>query len=146
MNDDWNPDHVRLTIGRNLREITTLYNQLPDEAAHHANNPQLPGGDALHLHGPAANLQAWEHRYETNEAAGGPDYADDQIDTDLHPLLVLATWEDQLREARNQPTDLRAQVDRAAAYIEHSINWMLDPNQHPQTGVWLPIDALNTDL
>ena len=144
-------DNLRLRIAREMTSIVTLYADLHTEALHRPANSAglyIPGGDALNMLGPAANLEAWQHRYETLEEAGfeaGQDYVFDQVDSDEHPLLVLAGWEDVIRDARNQPTDLRATVQRAADYIRSSMDWMLDTDQYGNI-MFLGTDALLHDL
>lgn len=143
--NDWNPSQLRMNVNHELTDIATLYRDLPDEAANHADDKMFPGGDALNMAGPAANLEAWEHRHEAAEDRGDPSYAHLQADTELHPLLVLASWEDILRDHRNQPTDLRASVTRAADYISKSLDWALTENDY--TGInFPPIEAMLTDL
>lgn len=158
MTDDdqrWNPDKVRLDVARDLSSIETMYGHLMDEAIAKADDAhEFPGGDAMNLMGPVANLEAWQHRYDAAEARAfasdadmraGHDYVYDQVDTEDHPLLVLATWEDAIREERDQPTDLRATVTRAAAYIRSSLDWMLGTNEFGDLN-FLGIDALEVDL
>lgn len=134
----------RLRLAQLLTAITDMHQRLGDEALHARINETsmyIPGGDALNMLGPAANLQAWEYRYEAAEAAGmtiATDYAYDQIDHEDHPLLVLASWEDTIRDELGQPTDLKATVQRAADYLRNHIDYLCDN--------WLPIDALIHDL
>lgn len=150
---DWNPDRVRQAVNRDLSAIVEMCGRLDEEAVEGATSRDPGSVDALNLLGPAANLEAWQHRYETVEAVsgkdfhsrpGGADYASDQV-AELHPLLVLATWEDLIREEVDQPTDLRATVERAADYIRGKVDWMLDTNEHGDLN-FLGIDALATDL
>lgn len=153
---EWDPNKVRLQMARDLREIVRLWRLLGEEAAEHSNDREMPGGEAMNYLGPAANVEAWQHRYDAVEAAalatdaafetklGGHDYAPDQI-AEQHPLLVLATWEDVVREERDQPTDLRATVERAADYLRGSLDWMLGVNDWGDLN-FLGIDALAADL
>lgn len=141
---------IRLSITKNLHEIERMYTDLTIEALYRADDHDLPGGDALHLAGPVANLQAWENRYETAEQRGfgehiGDDYVIDQVDTEDHPLLVLATWEDTLREERGQPSDLRATITRASTYLIGCLDWMLDSNEHGELN-FLGVEKLARDL
>lgn len=124
-------DRTRLRIARDLRQIERMYADLEIEALYQSDDHLFPGGDALNLAGPVANVEAWQHRYEMAEAHGfgrGQDYADDQVDVDDHPLLVLATWEIAIREERDQPSDLRCTIARAAHYIAGSVEWMIAAN------------------
>lgn len=145
-------DRLRLLMAKDLTAIVSMYEDLEAEAinrADQASEDVMPGGDALNMLGPAANLQAWEHRYETEEGrgttVGRADYAADQVDHEDHPLLVLASWEDVVRDERGQPTDLRATVQRAADYLRDAMDWMLATDDDGQIR-WLPLDALVRDL
>lgn len=141
----------RLKITRDLREIETLYLDLWAEALCRHSDRDMPGGDAMNLLGPVANLEAWQHRYDAAEAAAMdedselPVYVRDQLDAEVHPLLVLATWEDAIREERDQPTDLRATVPRAIAYLRNSLDWAFRTNTYGEQE-WLGTDAMGTSL
>lgn len=136
---------LRVSIARDLRAIVSLWGDLPEEATYRADDVEFPGGDALVMLGPVANLEAWEHRFEAAEHAGRDTrYVNDQ-EAELHPLLVLATWEDAIRDERDQPTDLRATVERAADYVGKSVDWMLDVNEYGDQN-FLGIDQLSIDL
>ena len=132
-------DDLRLKIARELTTITTLYADLHTEALHRPANSAglyIPGGDALNMLGPAANLTEWdeqveaaEWQYFTRKALGKPAQWLDIADMDSDPpppLLVLAWWEDRIRQARNQPTDLRATIGRATDYIRGQLDWIVD--------------------
>jgi hypothetical protein len=146
---------LRLSVAIDLRDIVQLWQALPDEAPYRSGS-EIPGGEAVMLLGPVANVEAWQHRYEAVEASackadkpfettyGGLDYAGDQV-AELHPLLVLATWEDAIRDERGQPTDLRATVERAADYILKSVEWMLGTNEYGDQN-FLGIDQLAIEL
>jgi hypothetical protein len=141
----------RTKMDIDLREIESLHLDLWAEAECRHSDRDMPGGDAMNMIGPVANLEAWEHRYEAAETAAMsedatlPTYIRDQLDTEAHPLLVLATWEDLIREERNQPTDLKASVPRAIAYIRGSLDWAFRTNSFGEQE-WLAVDALARDL
>lgn len=136
---------LRVSIARDLRAILDLWRNLPEEAEYRADDKEFPGGDALVMLAPAANLEAWEHRYEAAEQMGRDTrYVNDQ-EAELHPLLVLATWEDAIRDERDQPTDLRATVERAADYVGRSVDWMLGVDEYGDQN-FLGIDQLSIDL
>lgn len=138
---------TRTKIDIDLREIESLHLDLWAEALCRHSDREMPGGEAMNMIGPVANLEAWEHRYEAAESAAMSDdaelpvYIRDQLDTETHPLLVLATWEDLIREERSQPTDLRATVPRAVAYIRNSLDWAFRTNSFGEQE-WLAVDAL----
>jgi hypothetical protein len=142
---------MRTKIDIDLREIESLHVDLWAEALCRHSDREMPGGEAMNMIGPVANLEAWEHRYEAAEIAARsedaelPAYIRDQLDTETHPLLVLATWEDLIREEREQPTDLRASVPRAVAYIRNSLDWAFRTNTFGEQE-WQAVDALARDL
>lgn len=123
---------LRLQLARDLRAITDHHAQLADEAAHRAASKDLPGGDALVMLGPAANLETWAWQIDRAETAyfdGRTDQWLEVYDQDSDPppvLLVLAYWEDKVRDERNQPTDLRATVERAADYLRGQLDYLVD--------------------
>lgn len=117
----WNPDRVRVQVARDLRAIAELYEQLPE----HAQAVGDPDGEAVLMLGPVANPEAFNYRMD---AAPDTSHAADQFEADL--LFMLATWEDMIRDERDQPTDLRATVPRAVDYLLSSLDWCLSNDEH----------------
>lgn len=132
----WNPDQVRINVARDLRAIVDYYHDLPA----HAETEGDPTSEAVLMLGHVANPEAFNYRLD---AARDTSHAADQFEADL--LYMLATWEDLIREERDQPTDLRATVERAADYLRESITWCLsndeDGNMH-----FLGIDRMAEDI
>lgn len=158
--DRW-ADKLRVEMAKNLREIKRLYGHLSAQAYYAATGHDAANLDPINLLGPAADLSLWERRYELAEAAhyarlergepsewtaqpGGDDYASDQV-AELHPLLVLATWEDAIRDALGTPTERKASVTTAAGYIGSAVTWMLDVDANGDIN-FLGVDALANDL
>jgi hypothetical protein len=135
---------LRLQLARDLRAICELHAHLADEAAHRAASKDLPGGDALVMLGPAANLETWAWQIDQAETAyfaGATDQWLEVYDQDNDPppvLLVLAYWEDKVRDERNQPTDLRATVRRSADYLLGQLDL--------RSTEYLGVEELATDL
>jgi hypothetical protein len=100
---------LKIKIARDLRSILELCESLGDEAIEHPNDREMPGGEALNLVGPAANLSEWEQKYEDAEARAiadkqaMPKYANDQ-ESELHPRLLLGWWSEIVRAERGQRT------------------------------------------
>lgn len=132
----WNPDKVRVGVARNLRAIVELYEQIPD----HAQSKGDPDGEAVLMLGHVANPEAFNYRLD---AAKDASHAADQFEADL--LFMLASWEDMIREERDQPTDLRATVQRAADYLRDAVTWMLSDDEDGNTR-FLAIDQMAADL
>lgn len=147
----WNLEATRLDIAVLLRDIGSLYLDLWTEVIYRAADKEMPGGEAMNMIGPAANLEAWEHRYEAAEARALdandrlPEYVNDQLDAEVHPLFVLATWEDLVREEREQPTTQKATVPAAIRYLGQCDDWMLRSNPFGEP-LWMPVEAFIVDL
>lgn len=119
-------DRLRLAIAQDLREIAQLYTHLDDEAIHHADDQEFPGGEALNLAAPAATTANWQDVFDQLEASGEDlRYANDQV-AERHVLLVLGDWEDRIRHERSQPTRLRVTVPRAVDYLRGSLGWITE--------------------
>lgn len=127
---------LRISLPRDLRAIRTMHADLKAEAFHRAASKDLPGGDAMVMLGPAANLTEWEEQVEAAEmvyfarrSQGRPakwlEIEDNDGDPPA-PLLVLAWWEDRVRLEANQPTDLRATIDRAIDYLLGKLDFICD--------------------
>ena len=135
---------LRISIPRDLRAIKSLHASLATEIYFQAHNKDLPGGDAMVMLGPAANLEAWEWQVESAELAFFAGNRDDWLDLDdqdsdpAPALLVLAYWEDKVRDERGNPTDLRATVERAADYMLGQLDWLVT--------VYLEVEELARDL
>lgn len=151
----WQPDKIRVEVAQDLREVVRLWTKLGNESEHQGISKDAGDLDVLNLIAPAANLEAWENQYEAAETrsgasaewhsrVGGRDYASDQV-AELHPELVLATWEDCVREELGTPTDKRANVPDAAKYLASALVWMTDTNEHGDIN-FIAIDQLHTEV
>lgn len=145
MSEAWNPDKVRLQVARDLREIVRLWRGLSDEAEYQAVSHDAGELDPINLAGPAANVEAWTYKIGTARRLGRDDSHINDQTAELHPLLVLATWEDAVRDERDQPTDLKATVERAADYLAKSVDWMLASNEYGDMN-FIAIDDLADEL
>lgn len=138
---------LRVAIARDLTDILSLYGDLEAEAESRFADKEFPGGDALVMLGPVANLEAWNYRQlselmgRTN-AKGG---YDDPFTDVAPPLLVLAGWVDIIRQERGQPTDLRATIKREADYIRGSLDWLISTDEDGDAR-FLAVDELARDL
>lgn len=149
----WNPDRAMLDLARDLTSIVSMCDRLSEEAGYQFADKENPGGDAVVMVGPAANLREWEAIYDATEAGeyhtesarkAATAYVQDQT-AELHPLLVLATWEDVIRDELGTPTQARASVAKAAAYIRSAIPWIFDTNQDGDMN-FIAVDQLGRDL
>jgi hypothetical protein len=101
-----------------LADIRALYEQLPDEALEHPNDP-IPGGTPLVLAGP------WSE--------GESGHLADEIGTPTPPLLVLATWEDAWRDILGAGEGSRcATVDSAADWLTAHLHEIAQHDAWPQ--------------
>lgn len=142
----WNPDKVRLDIARDLRAIEILYAAIWAEVLANADNPEIPGGDAMVMLGPHADPEAWSY-FDLSLAMGRIDHHGEyELGADpVPPLLTLATWSDCIRKERGQDTALAASISRECAYIAKSVDWMLSSDADGNMN-FLAVDDLCDDL
>lgn len=125
---------LRLAIAKDLRAIKVMFRDLRTEAENHADDPDIPGGEAMFLLGPTADVEAWGYmKMSILMGRLDPEAAEGMRKGELEPpLSFLASWTDIVREERDQPTDLRATVDREADYLLNSIDWMLSLDEYDE--------------
>lgn len=137
---------LRLRISVDLREIQALYADLRAEAVSHADDPDLPGGDAMVMLGPSADPEAWSYRQLSAALGRTAPHGIYENDADPQPpLLVLATWEDCIRQELQTPTDKRATIEGAAKFLASSIDWCLDTDADGDIN-FLAIDDMAADI
>lgn len=136
----YDPIDTRLTVAQCLTTLVDLYDQLDGEAYEHHADRELPGGDALHYAGPVAPLEDWQRRYDLSDPKTQNWMIENNVKSDQHPLLVLATAVDDIRAMLDQPSDLTATVHRCADYIRAHLDDIT-----PE-GAWLPIRAFVKQL
>lgn len=132
----WDPDKVRINVARDLRAIVEYWQHIPE----HARSVGDPDGEAVLMLGHVANPEAFNYRLD---AARDASHAADQFEADL--LYMLATWEDMIRDERDQPSDLRATVERAADYLLGSLDWCLSDDEYGNLR-FLGIDKMAEDI
>lgn len=107
------PDCITATR-EDLHQVLDLTGRLGDEAEHHPDD-EIPGGNATVMVGPySLGSQADSHEHESE--ADPP-----------HPLLTLATWEDDWRKTFGQPAAGPASVVAAVVYLGR---WLHHAAQH----------------
>lgn len=144
---NWNPDRVRVDIARDLRAIKDMFDRLREAAINRANDRDLPGGDAMIMLGPIADVEAFGYM-RMSEVMGRIDVGsvEEMLKDDVvPPLLFLAGWSDIVRQARNQPTDLKATIAREVDYLRGSIDWMFSTDEYGEM-VFLEVDDFASGL
>lgn len=138
---------LRLTILSNLSSIEAMYARLSQEAEYRYADKELPGGDALVMLGPVANMEAFNYR-QLSEMMGRTDGGSgvDDLDTDpAPPLLVLAGWVDCIKAERGEESTQRARIDREIKYLRSAIDWITGTNADDEP-YFLAADELDRDL
>lgn len=125
----WNPGNIAAQIGGHLAAIEGMFAALSEEAQTRHSDRELPGGDALVMLAPGADIEAFGYR-QLSALFGRTDADSVEVDDLETPLALLASWEDVLREERDQPTYLKASISGAAKYIRDSIEWMLSYDEN----------------
>lgn len=139
-------DRLRIKIASSLTSILGHYRHLHAEALYAFADHEMPGGDALVMLGPVADVQAFNYQ-QISEIMGRTSYGsvDEEREDVLPPLAVLTSWVDIIRDHRDQPTSLKATIEREAAYIRTSLDWLLGDDEDGDAN-FLAVDALASDL
>lgn len=130
---------LRLTIAQDLTSIAEMFVKLRSEAVNRAGDPDIPGGAAMVLLGPGADLEAWGYVQlsaifgRLNLGIRGTTTHEQTLELDAiavedvePPLSFLASWADIVREERGQhPTTRRAKITREIDYLRSALDWML---------------------
>jgi hypothetical protein len=139
-------DDLRLRIARDLRAITHLYEDLREEAINRAGDPDIPGGDAMVMLGPGADVEAFGYAQISTYLGRTPGWVEEPLPDDLEPpLSFLAGWSDLIREERDMPTALKATISREVDYIRSSLDWMLSYDENGEMR-FLPAEDLANGL
>lgn len=143
----WNPGNVAAQIGDDLTLIEGMFAALGEEAEARHGDAEFPGGDALVAMGPGADVEAFG--YMQISAMVGRISEDDVVlptKKDLEPpLAFLHGWTVIIREERDQPTYLRANLAQEIKYIRDSIDWMFSLDEHGDMR-FLQVDDLAAGL
>jgi hypothetical protein len=114
-------DDPTINVRRDLSEIIRLADMLEDQAFHHADDHEFPGGDAMAALAPVANLEAWQNKLDTAERrwldGQGPEPFSDDSDEWAPPLQLLLFWTEMWR------MDLDMETDHTT--IETETAWLL---------------------
>jgi hypothetical protein len=122
-----------VTARDDLTQIVNLYTHLLDQAFYGGHNGHLeagrtiPGGEAMVMLSPAANLEAWCHQTATRIRATitGKEWITDDHDYDGdHPVLVLGFWDDMWRTLNRHLPHPHPTLATTAAYLDQHITHM----------------------
>lgn len=114
-----------------LHAIRDMCRNLASEVIHRGVD-----SEAFALLAPAADPEAWGHITTSLKVGRLPvGYlrcdrcknvypCEKHADGELHPLFVLASWEDVWREALDHETDARASISEAARYLDQQLTYM----------------------
>lgn len=129
------PDGDALTmVARDLTAIEEMAPHLEEQAIHKANDRDMPGGDAMVALAGVANLEAWQHRVDT-ELRTAYDYghAPPEIDDDDEwepPLQTLCFWSEAWRAEHGAEYGQRPTIASEANYIRYLLPWAWDNEPH----------------
>lgn len=103
-----------------LAEIARLCADLPAEVTHRG-----PESEAMNLLGPVADYEQTGHVQASIAAGRLPADWLEVADDETHPLLVLATWADVVREALDHEAPMgRATIAGEAGYLDVQLTYL----------------------
>jgi hypothetical protein len=118
---------LQLQTAINLREIQRLANMLHDQAYHHANDHDIPGGEAMAALAPVANLESWQNKLDTAERrwldGEGPEPFSEDSDDLAPPLQILLFWSELWRMDLGAESDLRPTIKSEVAFLTGCLEW-----------------------
>lgn len=134
-------------VARNLTEIENLTASLPAQAAHKAADRLMPGGMAMVMLGPDADLDEWAEQiayaelrhYATCEkdshkgcTVAGAEHVEDEDDQWTEdPLRTLLFWTDEWRERHGYPLEGReATIVGEVKFLRWCLNWAWENEPH----------------
>lgn len=140
----------RLSIAQDLSAIEDMYARLHGEAINRAGDPDIPGGAAMVMLGPGADVEAWGYVQLSSMFGRLRLDAEEQHAIETQgiepPLSFLASWADIVREERGQePSQRRAKIGDEIRYLRSAIDWMLSVNDDGEPW-WLPVEDFSTRL
>ncbi len=147
---EWDPNQVRIDIAKDLSLIATMFAALKTEAINRAGDPDIPGGAAMVMLGPGADVEAWSY-YRMSAMFGRLSIDSDTRDEIERmgiepPLSFLASWADIVREERGgKPATKRARIGDEIAYLRASLDWMLSTNEDGEPW-WIQVEDFATRL
>ena len=133
--------HPTIKVRRDLTEILTLVEQLPEQATQHARSRLMPGGTALVAGAPVSDLDDWAenlaaaelHHYATcprrdHRDCHFADHVYDEDDQDHEaPLQTLLFWSTRVRVVLDAPlTGRRPTITSEASLLRHQLDWIWD--------------------
>lgn len=129
-------------VARDLTEITKLAADLEDEAVHHGDDPEMPGGDALAALAGVASPSVYAGRLDNLEEAAiafafahGLDPTDtmpgtpDEDDWEP-PLQTLLFWSEAWRMEQDWAVLSRPTITTEANFIRASLDWAWETELH----------------
>lgn len=118
---------LTLRLAQDLREIARLADMLEDQAYYHADDHEMPGGEAMAMMAPVANLEAWANKLDTAErlwlAGDGPEPFSDDSDDWAPPLQLLLFWSELWRMDLDAESDLRPTIKSEVAFLSTCLQW-----------------------
>ncbi len=128
----FNEDEVRVQVAIDLKEVARLYGRLRVEAINRAGDPDMPGGAAMVMLGPGADVEAFGYMQLSAIFGRIDDEAVEEVlKSDIEtPLAFLASWTDIVRKERGQePSQARATIEGEVKYLAGATDWMLSTNE-----------------
>lgn len=134
-------DDPCVKVARDLRAIGHMAAMLGERALDLADDPHLPGGDAMVNLAPVANLEAWQHQVDTDEQyalAGCRQYAhvaytsvaDEDPDEAWPVFQTLRFWSEDWRRQAGQPDIEAPTIATEARWLGGRIDWAWDREPH----------------
>lgn len=126
----WDPARERVRIAQDLTAIEDMFARLGQEAINRAGDPEIPGGAAMVLLGPGADLEAFGYAQMSELMGRTSGRTELALRSDVEPpLSFLASWSDIVRAERGQePSKQEPGVAAEVKFLRSVLDWMLSDN------------------
>lgn len=123
----WDPARERVRIAQDLTAIEDMFARLGQEAINRAGDPDIPGGAAMVLLGPGADIEAFGYAQMSELMGRTSGRTELALRSDVEPpLSFLASWADIVRSERGQvPSTEKARIGDEVRYLRSALDWML---------------------
>lgn len=129
MTDDVDPV---TKVAIDLREIVDLYADLLAQAVNDADDPLIPGGEAMVGMSPVASIEGWENLNATAERTGlALTHPEDEDPDDLWPpLQTLLFWSEDWRREHGYELERRPTIASEVGFLRNMLTWAWDHEPH----------------
>src|SRR5699024_10320081 len=139
---------TRTKIDSDLTTIEELAARLLAEATHRASDAHMPGGPAMVMLGPGADIEAYAYAQLSEIIGRTTGITEIALRSDVPPPVpFLASWADIVRDDRGHPpTSSRATLAREIRYLRSALDWIVAADDETGQPLWHRLTEFQHEL